>query len=241
MAKMYGGQSRYLVENYKLDNFAIFAVLFFASGFFWILLNKGILFNISGWILTFVFGSPLLIYLFIELIIYKNSARNFLNGSKGEGAIWYELRNLPDEYHVFQDIKNPNKSNTDFVVVGPTGVFTVEVKNRSGIFTLENGVLFRYKKPLEKDPLKQAKSQAGEIHTYLKDFMSEDIFIKPVLVFSSYRVKVNFGMKPVEDVFVIKKPWLNKLITEESNNPISKSTIDSIVEKLNLKLNAKDY
>ena len=63
---------------------------------------------------------------------------------------------------------------------------------------------------LEKDFLKQVKSEALSLHNYLKEELKVDIYVKPVIVFS--RARLNFGLKPVDDVFIIQKQWIQKLL-----------------------------
>lgn len=79
---------------------------------------------------------------------YLVSAK-FFSGISGETAVWDELHKLNDQYTVFEDLRLPgHMENIDFVVVGPNGSFTVEVKNHSGNITydgeqlLQNGQRF---------------------------------------------------------------------------------------------------
>jgi len=66
---------------------------------------------------------------------YKRATR----GLKGEQWVFEELSKLPSNYSVFRNIKVKEYLDVDLVVVGPTGVFAVEVKNVGGYITHEDG------------------------------------------------------------------------------------------------------
>ena len=240
MAKMHGKQSQYLLRIYKLNKIAYYVVVFFAIVFFVYLFEVGILSKISGWILTIIIASPLFFYLYKEFYSYWLESKQYINGSRAEGSIWYELIKLPDEYNIFQDLKNNGlgNGNIDFVVTGPTGVFTVEVKSHKGFISLNEGKLIKNGKDLEKDFLKQAKQQALVICNSLKEsvpLIPNDFFVKPIVVFASSRAKMNFGKIPVESVFVIKKQWLNQIILN-SNTRIPEESLKLINSNIQLYL-----
>ncbi len=53
-----------------------------------------------------------------------------------------------------------------------------------------------------------------QLSNCLTEGTGRDIFIKPVLVFSGY-AKMHFGLRPVNNVCVIGKPYLRELIYRE--------------------------
>ena len=64
---------------------------------------------------------------FAEIIGKK--CPSFVLGWFGEKRIGNILSKLPDMYHVFYDVKlHERKGNIDYVVIGPPGIFTIEVK-----------------------------------------------------------------------------------------------------------------
>ena len=82
-------------------------------------------------------GSGFMIVAFFGLAILTNylmgqSSRRF-SGSWGERKALSKLSDgLSDAYHVFVNIKVHEKMESDLVVVGPNGVFIVEVKSLKG-------------------------------------------------------------------------------------------------------------
>jgi hypothetical protein len=62
-----------------------------------------------------------------------------LAGVEGEVAVLKQLRDLPDEFVIFNRVRLPDASlpngwrELDFVVAGPTGLWVIEVKNTPGL------------------------------------------------------------------------------------------------------------
>lgn len=141
------------------------------------------------------------------------TSENYYRGRKGESIILEELKKLPDEFRVFCDVKIQHPYNIDFLVAGPTGIFTVEVKSHSGKIGYENGrITINSFVPKEKDFLRQAKGEAGSVADYLKEKLLKDYWISPVLVFSNPKTTLHFGLKPIDDVFVVGRGFLLSLL-----------------------------
>jgi hypothetical protein len=231
MAKMFGQKSGYLVRKM----WANFSKAFILN------LVMVILLILSTYFI-YKFGFPkwgswvLLIYLPI-FVYYKNKAEKFFNGLMGEDKIKKELQKLPDECSVFQDIKLPGiNSNIDFVVLGPTGIFTIEVKSHHGKIGFNghelmlNGHEFK-----EKDILRQSMSEAMSLHNYLLNSLKADIFIHPVLAFSNY-VEINFGNNAIHNVAVLGKSFLNQYISSQLqySYPMPKKEIEDLFKNLSI-------
>jgi hypothetical protein len=115
-------------------------------------------------------------------------ARNLVRGERGElrvAEILDELRG--SGYRVYHDLVEDGFNN-DHVVVGPTGVYAIETKFRSGSGVIEyrNGEgLFVGNNKLEedRDPLAQARGSARAVRERLKDDTGLNRHVKAVLVF----------------------------------------------------------
>jgi hypothetical protein len=60
-------------------------------------------------------------------------------GALGERWVHLELQRLPKEYLHVNDFHNSKRGNVDFVVVGSTGIFAIEVKNtQKGLLTMHH-------------------------------------------------------------------------------------------------------
>jgi len=70
----------------------------------------------------------------------RQSTEAWRVGAQGERLTGRALEKLPPSYRVLHDLPMPrSKANIDHVVVGPTGVFTVETKNYKNAVTIKGG------------------------------------------------------------------------------------------------------
>ena len=75
---------------------------------------------------------------FMGLVITINRSGIYFSGAYGEHKALSKLKKeLSDDFHIYVNVKVHEKMESDMVIVGPTGVFDVEVKNYNG--TLEGG------------------------------------------------------------------------------------------------------
>lgn len=87
--------------------------------------------------LCFAFPSISWWFLGVLLILFLNAGAVKRAGAKGEDATLAMLSTLPTSYTILNQVRVPNsKSRTgytelDFVVMGPNGVFVIEVKNNN--------------------------------------------------------------------------------------------------------------
>ncbi len=210
MAKLFG-KDTYLIEQRSehsmLSGFLIY-VLLIADITFFIFLWK-----IDSSNLTKYFFATLLIatYLALHKKINKELLLqlDFNNGLLGEQSVENILQKLPDDYTIYENVILPGKqSNTDFVIVGPNGIFVVEVKSHKGRISYDGIQLLRYGKRFEHNFLWQAKGEARDVSKYLKDNGVNEITVEPLLVFSNKFVSIHFGKKPLDGVHVIGTKWL---------------------------------
>ena len=152
-------------------------------------------------------------------ILYKYFDKRYIKfnqGKKGEGSVCYELHKLSDDYLVFQDINLAGHGNIDFVVVGPSGIFTVEVKSHKGVIGFngteltKNGHTFK-----ERNFLDQAMAETLSVNSFLKNQIRVDFFVEPVIVFSSFLARLKFSFNKQKNVYVINKRILIKLILSQ--------------------------
>ena len=112
--------------------------------------------------------------------------RNLNRGEFGEmkvAEVLDELRTLG--YRPIHDLTRDG-FNIDHIVVGPPGVFVIETKFRSGYGEIEfrNGEgLFVGGQKEEKDPLKQARSNAGDVNRLLREHCGRFFPVTPLVVF----------------------------------------------------------
>ncbi len=102
------------------------------------------------------------------------------------GAI---LDGLPEGNFVVHDF-DTGRGNIDHILVGPKGIFTLEVKSHRGTVTFDNGSLLRDGKPFEKDFVKQAWAECFAVREILAEWEIKEPVAEPLIVFSNAFVKV---------------------------------------------------
>jgi hypothetical protein len=143
---------------------------------------------------------------------------NFTTGDIGEREIKRVLDQLPNGYFYLSDFMNGRKTNIDSVVIGPTGVWSIEVKNyKKKEIKLDKYLL---------EDIEQTKLEAKP----LQDLLT--IPVTSVLVFANPKTKIHFGMVPQYGVYVIGKSWLMELITKTSKTVLNPQQCLQIKEQL---------
>lgn len=220
MAQIFGERNRYLIWMdyvYHIASVVLFFMLFYLIYQY---LKINVLTNPtwSSVIILALIYAPIFFWIKRQLEEYVGTGGKFKRGRAGEYDIFDELVKLSDDYMVFQDVKLPrHRDNIDFVVIGSTGFFILEVKSHRGRISfngddlLRNGWRFR-----EKNILRQTMNEAMDLHTYLKKRMRRELFIVPILVFSSKWASMRFGFNKVKSVYVIQKRFLNELILKNT-------------------------
>ncbi len=139
-------------------------------------------------------------------------------GLDGEYYVLQTLKQLPDTYSVFRGLNLTGKHDTDFVVVGPTGVFTLEVKSHRGTIRFNGKILTRNFFKFEKDVLWQALNETMELHSFIKQQTGKEVFINPILVFSNPKAYMHFGLEKMRGVYVINDKWIIELLTRSHSD-----------------------
>jgi hypothetical protein len=158
-----------------------------------------------------------LLILFIALGIFLIVANKYVIKSKklsfgklGEWNVKEELLKLPDEYHVFSNVV-VGKGDIDFVVIGPSGVYAIEVKGHSGRIAFDGSRLTKNGWSLDKDFIGQAHYEAMDLKKFLEDH-GQKIYVKSVLVFSSSRAFIKVEAAPIREVSVMHIDSMLKFI-----------------------------
>lgn len=165
-----------------------------------------------------------LLFLFSFLTIYE--LRNYTRGFAGESIVKHILSKLPKEYQSYQDIVINSKGNIDFVVVGPSGVWTIEVKSSSGWIDFDGSTLCINGNKV--NYLGQAYAETKSMEEFLRKKIHFDFPVRPILVFSSKKARMNFGMNTQKGVYVLNASWLQQLILGRFINQLNIKQIDEI-------------
>ena len=144
-------------------------------------------------------------------------------GYKGEKEVGKILDSLTDDFKIVHDIF-VDKWNIDHLVIGPTGVYTIETKNHKGVITNDRDVLLINDKLFEKNIINQALSEAFYIKEKIEKSLGIKMFIKPVIVFANPKTYVKANEVKGVKVLSIRmlKDYLMKNRTVLNSNYIEK-------------------
>jgi hypothetical protein len=182
--------------------------------------------------LWWTLGCSLLILLIFKIILKHSN--NFVSGLVGENDIEDELKSIGPGFFIFNKGLDTGRGNIDKIVIGPTGVWTLEVKSHNANVTFDGNVLLNWGKPfIEGDFLKQAYGEAKTLQDLIKSKLNIDIKVQSALIFSNKFAKVRFGLNKQMGVYVIQIKWLKKLLTETYLQSLDNSTMLKIKELLN--------
>ena len=138
-------------------------------------------------LLSPVFGALVLlvsaIYCYLTLLNGLHHVERFFKGARGEERVASLLSSLPDGYHIFNDFQ-AGGDHVDHVVVGPTGVFSVETKFWKDAVTVEENRILAGGQLPSRDPVVQAQKESKLIRTELER-RGLKYTVTPLLAFAS--------------------------------------------------------
>jgi hypothetical protein len=160
---------------------------------------------------------------------YKIKVFQYKSGITGEEIVLRELLRLPDEYMIFRNIHLPHILwDIDFTVIGPSGIYIIEVKKVRGEIEFDGKELLCSGKLLEgKSVISQVQSQYWGLHNYLKTTTNESVFISTIIVFVNSSLKHSFGFDPVKEYIRVMDyrdiyTFLSSLPSRDNSNQYAK-------------------
>ncbi len=238
MAQVFGERSEYLIKGDR-NNFIV------ASVFVFIIILSIFLYWASYFNAVNKADISLLAILFVIVVFVSkfigerslNKSNTFELGRSGEYAVCDELKRLPDEFFVFQDAKisSMGKSNIDFIVVGPTGLFYIEAKNHPGwiYFNKTSKQLERGYKFFENNFIIRAIDGACKLRAYIVEKTRlEYLYVDSLLVFSNQKAQLKFKSDVVQNLDIIKMESMNEFIIKNERK-LSVEEIALIKNELN--------
>jgi hypothetical protein len=161
----------------------------------------------------------------------KKRARDADRGAEAEEKVAEHLSALPEGYFGFHDIAFSG-FNVDHIVVGPGGIFVVETKSHRGKVAAKGDALLLNGRSPEKDFLKQTWSQTYQVRDLLKEHISKELPVKPVLCFTRAFVQVR---GPVKGIAITNIKYLNDYLLRQ--RPVLKEEdIQLVVEFLRFRM-----
>lgn len=116
--------------------------------------------------------------------------RSFRQGREGERTVARLLRQgLNEQWTLFLNVQLPgNRADMDMLLLGPPGLFVLEVKAYSGQFAYRRDRWYRKTmtgwRLQRRNPIRQARGNAGLLHTYIQEHLKKDLWVEPRLVWA---------------------------------------------------------
>jgi hypothetical protein len=128
---------------------------------------------------------------------FSDRAIAWKQGAVTEESVDGLLEALPNNYFVINDFVT-KKGTTDYIVVGPKGILTIETKSHRGVVTNNGEKLLRDGHPFEKDFIKQAWEQSYFVRDLLAEKEVCALRTQPVIVFTDADVQVKERVRGVQ-------------------------------------------
>lgn len=200
MAKVLGQSGKYVSEEAArqrrrilLAAFAVIAILGLITG---VILSSFLPLQwMDSWVRLAMMSVAMLAIVAVDawgekqLEITQKRSDAMLRGAVGEIQVGNILSNLPDDFHVINDLSTPD-GNIGHVVSGPTGVFLLEAKSWRGVVSSNgNGELLLNGHPTEMPFIRYFTERAAKIRKRiaLTGFEKDDSF-NALFVFTAARV-----------------------------------------------------
>jgi hypothetical protein len=186
---------------------------------------------------------------FVALSAGKHSTSLLRSGAEGEELVLRTLRNLPDNFYLFNQVHVPNSlsrkgfNEIDIALFGGKSVFIVEVKNHKGhIVGAENDDQWivhkvgmrgtRYSKTMY-NPIKQVKNQSYALQKHLRS-KNLHCHIVPIVVLANPNCSFEI-FTSTEIVHFVKVEQLTQfIITNDTASPNS-TAVPLLTEIISLK------
>jgi hypothetical protein len=140
-------------------------------------------------------------------------------GMEGEQVVGQFLERLrADGFHVFHDVLGAG-FNVDHVLIGPAGVFTIETKtwskptDRNARVSFDGDKITIGTMEPDRDPVTQAKGQAGWLRTMLSESTGRKVEARPVIVFPGWFIEHSAGS--FKDVWVLEPKALPAFLANQ--------------------------
>ena len=132
-SKKYIREGRERARNFLLSSFFVLTALF---GFAMLVLWATAFFTMKNFLIALgVYVFFLIVFIGASVSISRTATASDIAGAEGELHAERLLAQLPMSYSVFRNSYitwNGESSEIDNIVIGPTGVFVIEVKNQKG-------------------------------------------------------------------------------------------------------------
>ena len=203
MSKSFGTPDNDALEASR-KNFRYFLILLVAIA---------VIAHLAGFTAGLAITSPVISYIPLTLLLallwvaqrrvarilddLQDAAIAFRKGANGVTLTADALTHLPDTFTVFHNVSHPSFSGSiDHIVVGPTGIFALEVKDWRGMVALSGpGALTVDGKHDQTPAVKTTLALAQDLKLKIEALSGIDSFVQAVMVFPHASVHILPGTR----------------------------------------------
>ena len=153
-------------------------------------------------------------------------------GLEAEETVGKSLLALPPEYKIIEDF-NTGKGNIDVIVIGPTGLFVIEVKAMKGVVSYRNGQLAIDGGVFEKNYIVQTEAERYWLSNTLKQNLNIDYKITGLLLFPFGKIDKATINGPIKADIWIGEGNFHRYLIDKSRNYLTTNEVERISTFLN--------
>lgn len=172
----------------------------------------------------------------LKKLFYENiflSKKVYNTWGKGAGAemvIGNQLSALGPDYKIISDFQT-GKGNIDFIVIGPKGIFTIEVKADHGNISCENNWIIVNSRRVDRDMISQTWAEMNWLTNFLKS-KGSNFPVTGILAFPYGKIDLNSIHGKIDGIW-IGGPYFHRYAINKSQNNLSKEQVNLIIDTLN--------
>lgn len=160
---------------------------------------------LSDWMLMIILLIPLG-YTLAKL--FEKRSQRFSRGIWGEESVMKELLRLPHDFYVFHNLSLRHGGDIDFTVIGPTGIFAIEVKSH---YRPNDGQMHAF--------LNQSHRAAMKLKHFIDAYCRRKVWVNALLVLPNNK---RDGIEHVSnDVTLVHKHELIEYILNSQKHSVS--------------------
>ena len=164
---------------------------------------------------------PTLKHLSVGLVKLRSALKHG-KGAGAEGVVGNQLSALGTEYKIISDFQT-GRGNIDFIVVGPKGIFTIEVKADKGVISYQNETLLVNGKTTIKNYVRQTMAESLFLSDLLYKKFGRKYFVTGILEFPYGKIDTNSIHGKIDEIW-IGGAYFHEYAINKSLNILSKIT-----------------
>ena len=160
----------------------------------------------------------------ITKLLWARRPESQRRGVDAELEVGHLLQGLPPGYGTFHNVVIEGFA-IDSLVIGPTGIFTIETRSDRGMVKVRGEALLLNGQPYRRSILLRTRSAADALQELLHRTTGKPSLVQPILCFPDASVEIS---RPMMGITVSDRAFLNEAITRHQGRSLSEHEIDNL-------------